>query len=288
MWPLDPIADAALDALRARDAALREEHAVYGLDVLDELSFHPLIAAGLAASGVGVLREQPYPHEWFRKLRPGKSGLDLPILRDRMRCDLVLTPAPNQKLDDSLLNEKRRRADAIELQGTLFESLSQSHLAPGAVVDGFASVTPPRSDVAEPKASPPRHPASLPSSTLPLHTSVPPESVFWLELKLVGQFCNTSGLPGPNRTYTSELTRNPIADLKKLADDDRIHHAGVLLIVFTADEQTAKHDLNVLAHRCMDRNLPIPLGGPITRSFPIPDRIGNTVCTICLIGLRKG
>ncbi len=270
MFPLPLIADAAADALRARDADLREEHAVYGLDVLDELAFHPLIAAGLAATGCGVLREQPYPHEWFRKLRPGgpplRGGasdptLILPIPRDRMRCDLVLTPEPNQKLDDSLQNEKQRRAQAAELQGTLFESLSDSHLAPGS---------------------------ALPTSALPPPTShIPPESAFWIELKLVGQFCNTSGLPGPNRTYTSELTRNPIADLKKLADDDRIHHAGVMLIVFTADEPTARHDLAILAHRCIDRNLPIPLGGPITRSFPIPDRIGNTVCTVCLLGLRK-
>src|SRR5437868_1923692 len=107
MWPLDPIADAAADALRARAAELREAHAVYGLDARAELDFHPIIAAGLKRSGVGVLREQPYPHEWFRKLRPPKTaregeGLALPIPRDRMRCDLVLTPEPNQTLDDSL------------------------------------------------------------------------------------------------------------------------------------------------------------------------------------------
>lgn len=250
MWSLDTIADAATDALRARDAALREEHAVYGLDVLDELALHPLIAAGLAASGVGVLREQPFPHEWFRKLRPGKQGLELPIPRDRRRCDLVLTPEPNQTLDDSLTNEKQRRAEAKKLEGTLFASLP-----------------------------------TLPTSDFPLPTSVPPEDAFWLELKAVGQFTNTAGIPGPNRAYSSELTRNPIADLKKLADDDRIHHAGVLLIVFTESETVARHDIGILAHRALDRNWPI--SSPVLRCFPIPDRIGNTTCTICLIGMRK-
>jgi hypothetical protein len=264
VWPLDPIADAAFDALRQRDDELREEHAVYGLDARAELDIHPIIAAGLAhagSGGFGVLREQPYPHEWFRKLRPGKSGLNLPIPRDRMRCDLVLTPNPGQTLDDALHNERQRRGEAAELEGTLFESLATAHLTPGT----------------------PHPPTSTPAH---LHT-IPPESAFWLEIKLVGQFTNTSGVPGPNLAYAGEITRNPIADLRKLADDDRIRDAGVLLIVFTADEATARHDLTILAHRLLDMNIPIPLGGPLTRSFPIPDRIGNTLCTVCLLGLRK-
>ncbi len=264
MWSPSAIADAIAEVLRARDAALREEQAVYGLDAKLETALHPIIAEGLGQHGFGVLREQPYPHEWVRKLRPGTptlrggspEGLALPIPRDRMRCDLVLTPEPNQTLDDSLHNEKQRRKEAAELEGTLFESLSTSHLAPGA--------------------------------PLPLHSSsIPPESAFWLELKTVGQFCNTSGLPGPNRTYTSELTRNPIADLRKLEDDHRIHHAAVALIVFTADQATARHDLAILAHRCLDKRLPLPLGGPILRTFPIPDRIGNAACTVCLLPLAK-
>jgi hypothetical protein len=261
MWSLDAIADAAADALRARDAALREEHAVYGLDAQQELSFHPLIADGLASAGFGVLREQPFPHEWFRKLRPDakKPGLALPLPRDRMRCDLVLTPEPGQTLDDSLHTEKQRRVEEAELQGTLFESLSTSHLAPGS--------------------------SNLKSEISNLKSRIPPESAFWLELKLCGQYTNTSGIPGPNRTYTSDLTRAPLADLKKLAEDHRIHHAGVLLIVFTENEQIARHDVAILAHRILDRNWPI--SSPILRSFPIPDRIGNTVCTVCLIGMRK-
>ena len=57
-----------------------------GLDVLPELALHTLIADGLGAPGFGVLREQPYPHEWFRKLKPapderGGPGLALPLPR---------------------------------------------------------------------------------------------------------------------------------------------------------------------------------------------------------------
>lgn len=250
MWSLDLIADSAADALRARDAALREEHAVYGLDAQNELFFHPIIAEGLTASGFGVLREQPFPHEWFRKLRPDKKkpALALPLPRDRQRCDLVLTPEPNQTLDDSLTTEKQRRAEAAKLEGSLF--------------------------------------SSFPTSDLPLPTSaIPPESCFYLELKLCGQHTNTSGIPGPNRTYAGDLTRAPLADLKKLAEDHRIHHAGVLLIVFTESEQVARHDIAILAHRILDRNWPI--SSPTLRSFRIPDRMGNTTCTLCLIGMRK-
>jgi cellulose synthase/poly-beta-1,6-N-acetylglucosamine synthase-like glycosyltransferase len=78
------------------------------------VELHPLIARGLEQAGLGVIREQPYPHEWFRKLRPSASAaeLALPLPRDRQRCDLVLTPTPGQKLDDSLLTEKARRAEA--------------------------------------------------------------------------------------------------------------------------------------------------------------------------------
>src|SRR5882672_289096 len=106
MWSVDQIADAIAETLRVRDAALREEHAVYGLDALLETKLHPVIVEGMVAAGFGVLREQPYPHEWFRKLRVQKDGLALPVPRDRMRCDVVLTPAPGQSLDDSLVNEK--------------------------------------------------------------------------------------------------------------------------------------------------------------------------------------
>jgi hypothetical protein len=262
MWSPAAIADTIAEVLRARDAALREEQAVYGLDANLETALHPIIAEGLAAHGYGVLREQPYPHEWVRKLKPAKTGLDLPIPRERMRCDIVLTPEPGQTLDDSLVNEKQRRKEVAELEGTLFESLTASHLAPGAPASELGT----------------RHSAL---------STCPPESAFWLELKSVGQFCNTSGLPGPNRTYTSEITRNPIADLKKLSEDHRIHHAGAALIVFTEGEATAKHDLAILAHRCLDKHIPLPLGGPILRTFPIPDRIGNAACTVCLLALAK-
>jgi hypothetical protein len=284
MWSPDQIADAISDALRAHDAGLRDEQAVYGLDALDELKLHAIIAQGLATANFGVLREQPFPHEWTRKqssrairtshIAHPTSDIPLPIPRDRMRCDLVLTPQPNQSLSDSLTEEKTRRAEAKELEGTLFEALSTSHLAPGS----------PSSPALAGEV-----PEALRGRRGDDHqaTNISPENAYWLELKTLGQYTNTSGLPGPNRKYTTELTRNPLADLTKLAADDRIHQAAAALILFAQDEPTARHDLNILMQRARAKVLPITLFSPHTRHFTIPDRIGNTICTTCLIAIRK-
>lgn len=298
-WSLDDIADALADTLRERDAALTAEQAVYGLDALDEVELHPLLADGLArATPFGVLREQPYPHEWRRKVRGPSAPLApapatppealgrptlvvdadvppaaaeefpplspdeddgtisgllsrfLPKPRDRMRCDLVLTPRPGQRLDDALLNERGRRARFKAARGTLFEALAG------------------------------REPAEAPSPV-----SVPPSDALWLEVKLVGQHCYSAGVPGPNRAYAGEITRHAVTDLKKLDADRRIAHGVLALVLFTEDEATARHDVSAMLHRCLDRGLPV--GSPTLRHLSIADRIGNALCTVCLVGVRK-
>jgi hypothetical protein len=69
----------------------------------------------------------------------------------------------------------------------------------------------------------------------------------------------------------------------KLEWDGAVHYAGCLVVLFTADEATARHDLAVVMHKCLDRELPVQ--SPVVRSFPIPDLIGNSVCSACLIPL---
>ena len=76
---LDTLADAIARAIEAREADLRLEQAVYGLDVLDELPLQTLVAAGLSSSW-SVGREVHYPSTVGRKLT------------HRPRCDLVLAP----------------------------------------------------------------------------------------------------------------------------------------------------------------------------------------------------
>jgi hypothetical protein len=270
----DDLLDTIAGALEGREAALREEHAVHGLDALAEVRFHALLAGALGTLPLGVLREQPYPHEWRRKRRGGSSaershspphdiGADpdvllaaadpvtgeLPDPRDRMRCDLVLTPAPGLRLGDPLALVKAARARRRQAAGTLFAAVEE--------------------------AEPPPPPAP---------DACPPEDAFWMEVKLVGQFTYSAGIAGPNNAYASELTRGPAADIRKLSADGRIRHAAAMVLLFTHDRATAEHDLAQMLHRCLDRGLPI--AAPLTREIAVTDRIGNNLLTVCMIPVR--
>lgn len=123
------------------------------------------------------------------------------------------------------------------------------------------------------------------AEALAVAPGIVPDEALWLEVKLVGQFCFTAGVPGPNRAYASELLSVVRADIPKLARDRMIRHAALILILFTADRATAEHDLAAFMHRCVDRGLPVT--SPSTASFDVPDLIGNTICTICVVPVRR-
>jgi hypothetical protein len=118
MWRLPDIAQIATHALKARNDALRLEQAVRGLDAMDEVEFHPLLAAGFESAGYGVVREHPYPGEPQRRPRHAQ----------RERCDLVLTPSRGTPIRDPVAELRTQDAAA----GTLFEPLAQTlSIAPG-------------------------------------------------------------------------------------------------------------------------------------------------------------
>ncbi len=98
----------------------------------------------------------------------------------------------------------------------------------------------------------------------------------WLEVKLVRQFTDS----GANPRYSSILLRPPRTDIVKLASDGSICHAGLILVLFTADAAIGIHDLRVWEGRCVEQRLPI--GVPSIRQIPISDRFGNSVCTVAL------
>jgi hypothetical protein len=257
MWRPEQIADVAADGLRAHAAALDLEQAVRGIDSLSEVEFHPLLAGALAAAGWGVWCERGYPG------KVGGAG-KRPKRAERERCDLVLTEG-GAGLVDPVVEAKA----GDEIEGTLFADALRG--------TGFQPVT--SAHGLEGRATG----AGTPRLTLP-------EDAFWLEVKLVGQFCYTGGVPGPNRAYASELTRLPAGDIVKLARDGVIRDAGLLLILFTADRDTADHDLGVFVNRCLDRGLPVQ--SPSVARFGITDRIGNSLCTVALVkalsvGLEK-
>lgn len=111
-----------------------------------------------------------------------------------------------------------------------------------------------------------------------------PTEAFWIEIKTTGQFVARDDVPQPNRRYTTELIRAPAADIRKLAREPMAVHAAVLVILFAADEATARHDLGVAVHRWLDDGLPIR--SPAIRAVPIDDRIGNSVAAACLVPIR--
>lgn len=135
-----------------------------------------------------------------------------------------------------------------------------------------------------------RRAAAASAGTLFAHTlppptiaGCPPEDAFWLELKTVGQFTFSRGVPIPNSTYSAELRAGLAADLDKLAADPMIRHAAAMLILFSADADTARHDVEVLH----DRAARLGPGRPfLAAGFDIPDRIGNRRCTLVAVPVR--
>jgi hypothetical protein len=90
IWSIAELADALEAALRTEADCLDAEQSVRGLDALDELSVHPLLAGGLSAVGHGVFGEQHYP-------TVGRRQRD----SEGERCDLVLTPGGRDLNDPS-------------------------------------------------------------------------------------------------------------------------------------------------------------------------------------------
>ncbi|MCC6677440.1 MAG: hypothetical protein IT436_09875 [Phycisphaerales bacterium] len=111
----------------------------------------------------------------------------------------------------------------------------------------------------------------------------PPEEAFWLELKLVGQFAFSRGVPVPNATYTSELVTGLSADLHKLAADPMILHGAAALVLFNSDVEIADHDVRALRERAARRG---PARTFLQDDFEVLDRIGNRVCTVIVVPVR--
>jgi len=103
---------------------------------------------------------------------------------------------------------------------------------------------------------------------------------FWLEIKTVAQFEQS----GPFRRYSAELLSPVTEDVKKLWSDEGIGYAGLGLILFTADEEIAKHDLAAWHQRCLERG--VGVGVPAIRGFKITERVGNGYCSVAVFGVR--
>jgi hypothetical protein len=295
MWRGEDIVTIASAALRGEEARRVVEQAVHGVESLEEVQMHPILARGLEGEGLGVLREQPYPGEW--QTRRGRRKV-LPEQSERKRCDLVLTPTPGQVLADRLLEARSQETVLREASGTLFAEDAQRRVAEGLIEElprrgrkgagrGAARAA---SRTTVPGAS------STPGAVgevevlvdvatgevlAPGASRVEAGDTYWLEVKVVGQFVYSAGVPGPNAQYASELVRGARADLKKLRADPAIARGGLLLVHLTRDEMTAVHDELTLWHRLLDRG--VSVRSPIAERFAIADRIGNGLCSVVLL-----
>ncbi|MCE9590561.1 MAG: hypothetical protein K8S99_08570 [Planctomycetes bacterium] len=110
--------------------------------------------------------------------------------------------------------------------------------------------------------------------------AVDPEEAYWLEIKSVAQFETT----GPFRRYSAELFSPVAQDIRKLWSDSLIMHSGLLLVLLTANRETAEHDILVWHRRCVDTGFPV--SSPALRGFRITERIGNGWCAAAVFGVR--
>lgn len=110
--------------------------------------------------------------------------------------------------------------------------------------------------------------------------AVPLLDAFWLEVKVVNQYIEE----GANPRYAAELARPIQRDIVKLSKDPGIQHAATLIVLHTADDHVADHDLGIWEDRCLRRR--IPIGMPIIRRVPLIDRFGNRLCTLALYPVR--
>lgn len=106
------------------------------------------------------------------------------------------------------------------------------------------------------------------------------DEAYWLEIKVVNQFTPE----GVNRSYSSDLLSTVRQDVMKLSREQGILRAGVLILLFVADNRIAENDLRIWEQRCLELGLPIE--PPVRRDVPILDRHGNALCALALYPVR--
>lgn len=114
---------------------------------------------------------------------------------------------------------------------------------------------------------------------------IQPEDALWIEIKAIGQYVFFDGYARPNPGYASELLQGVSADVRKLAQDERIARACALMVLFTESRAVAEHDLGAWTRRAIERGLPI--SSPLRRGFAIADRIGNAWCEVAITQVHR-
>jgi hypothetical protein len=253
MWHTEDLIERISAVLADADGQRLREQAVYGLDALDEVGLHAVLADGLAAGGLRVVREQPYPGLPRRGPQRGSLEAGVPIKTDVQQRSAAL----DDRAIAGVRGSARERCDLVLL-----------HEDDGPLIDPVEAA---------------RKRAALPLFAADL-SEVAASDPYWLEVKAVAQTTFVDGVPVPNASYGSLLVRGPAVDVAKLAADPFIGSAGVLVLVFGAEALGVQHDLRQMTLALIARDLPI--ASPSIACVPIEDRVGNTCCAVCLVPLR--
>jgi hypothetical protein len=106
------------------------------------------------------------------------------------------------------------------------------------------------------------------------------DTAYWLEIKTVAQFEEGR----PFRRYSAELFAPVTDDVRKIWSDGVIRFGGLLLVLFTLNQEVAEHDVAAWHQRCVIKG--VPAGCPAVRGFEVADRVGNGWCCIAVFGVR--
>ena len=106
---------------------------------------------------------------------------------------------------------------------------------------------------------------------------MPARSRALLELKVARQW-----RPGGARDgrYGAQWRHHLVADLRKLADEARIHDAALVLVVFTDDEASLHRDLDGFEAMLVRHD--VVAGFRHVRTVAITDRLGHRTCGVAL------
>ena len=111
--------------------------------------------------------------------------------------------------------------------------------------------------------------------------ALPPEAAYWLQQQAVSQFNGE----GPNAQYSAQLLKPLQTQIPRLASDAMVYHAGIVLILFTADQPLALRDLQTWQSQCLDRGHRV--GSPALRQTNLTDRVGHSAMTVALFPIGR-
>jgi hypothetical protein len=104
-----------------------------------------------------------------------------------------------------------------------------------------------------------------------------PAQALWLEVKVAYQFREGGVRHGG---YGPQWRGGVVEDLRKMEAEEKIHYAGLVLIVFNESEQILEKDLQLFEDVLTQKE--VLAGFRHVRTVPILERMGHRLCTAAL------